>query len=61
MEKEGIDPKLIPDWAKLKPEDPGYDRYLARLNWKLYVKHNPDLKRHYPENWGRDLDNHYDP
>lgn len=21
----------------------------------------PDLKRHYPENWGRFLDNHYDP
>lgn len=26
-----------------------------------YKKKKADLKRHYPENWGRFLDNHYDP
>ena len=26
-----------------------------------YRKVKPDLKRHYPEMWGRFLDNHYDP
>jgi len=25
-----------------------------------YRKKNPDLKRHYPDNWGRFLYNHYD-
>ena len=28
---------------------------------KMYKKVWPDLKRHYPEMWGRFLDNHYDP
>ena len=27
----------------------------------MYNKVKPDLKRHYPEMWGRFLDNHYDP
>ena len=27
----------------------------------MYNKIKPDLKRHYPEMWGRFLDNHYDP
>ena len=26
-----------------------------------YKKQRPNLKRHYPEEWGRFLDNHYDP
>lgn len=26
-----------------------------------YNKYRPDLKRHYPEEWGRFLQNHYDP
>ena len=27
----------------------------------MYTKVKPDLERHYPEMWGRFLDNHYDP
>jgi len=26
-----------------------------------YQKVKPNLRRHYPEEWGRFLDNHYDP
>lgn len=26
-----------------------------------YLKKRPNLRRHYPEEWGRFLDNHYDP
>lgn len=31
---------------------------IAKTN---YNKQRPDLRRHYPEEWGRFLDNHYDP
>ena len=36
-------------------------KFLARIPQTVYQTKNPDLKRHYPEMWGRDLDNHYDP
>ncbi len=47
---EGSHPELNPK-----------DRFLSRLPQNLFVKKNPDLKRHYPELWGRDLGNHWDP
>ena len=31
------------------------------INKTDYNKRRPDLKRHYVEEWGRFLDNHYDP
>lgn len=38
--------------------DPNHQSILQKTN---YGKVKPDLKRHYPEMWGRFLDNHYDP
>jgi hypothetical protein len=44
-----------------KPGEKGYSKFTAGLPWTIYAKKKPDLKRHYPEMWGRDLDNHWDP
>ena len=35
--------------------------HMSIINKTNYNKIKPDLKRHYPELWGRFLDNHYDP
>lgn len=35
--------------------------HLSIVSKTNYKKIKPDLKRHYPEMWGRFLDNHYDP
>jgi hypothetical protein len=45
----------------VQPGDPAYKKFLSRIPWSTYQKKRPDLKRHYPEMWGRDLDNHWDP
>lgn len=41
--------------------DNGEGMHTSILNKTNYNKVKPDLKRHYPEMWGRFLDNHYDP
>ena len=38
--------------------DPQHKSIIAKTN---YNKNKPNLRRHYPEEWGRFLDNHYDP
>ena len=39
----------------------GGSDHTSIVNKTSYKKVKPDLKRHYPELWGRFLDNHYDP
>lgn len=39
----------------------GNPEHRSIIDKTSYNKIRPDLKRHYPENWGRFLDNHYDP
>jgi hypothetical protein len=35
--------------------------HVSILHKTNYNKKNPDLRRHYVDEWGRFLDNHYDP
>lgn len=38
--------------------DPNHVSIITKTDYK---KKYPDLKRHYVDEWGRFLDNHYDP
>ena len=59
---DNIEVERLPDPVNnFKPGQKGYSKFTANLPQTLYVKKKPDLKRHYPEMWGRDLDNHWDP
>lgn len=37
------------------------DQQTSIINKTDYNRKKPDLKRHYNQEWGRFLDNHYDP